>query len=109
MNTDKNLNRLLTADARYRAALHKMQGYVARKMDLDASDTEPKHLRVGVNAVMSDHAALASLLIAKGTITKEEYLKAIADSMEAEQERCYTELDRLQLDNLHANGRKKDK
>lgn len=45
----------------------------------------PKHLRVGVNAAMVGHGGLVVLLIAKGVFTEEEYLKAIADKMEAEQ------------------------
>lgn len=35
-------------------------------------------LLVGVNAAMSDHAALAELLIKKGVITESEYLESIA-------------------------------
>jgi hypothetical protein len=46
--------------------------------------TSPKHLRVGVNAAMSDHGALVRLLIQKGIITHEEYSTAIADAMENE-------------------------
>lgn len=44
----------------------------------------PKHLRVGVNAAMSDHGALVRLLIAKGVFTLEEYEKEAADGMQRE-------------------------
>lgn len=75
--------------ARWHAAAHAMQSGVA--MEMEHADTihatEPKHLRVGVNAALSDHAALALLLIAKGVITDQEYREAIALGMEAEQRR----------------------
>ena len=72
---------------RYNAAAHAMQSGVAFEMSAGVSkETEPKHLRVGVNSAMVDSAALAGLLIAKGLFTLEEYEKAIADQMEAEAE-----------------------
>lgn len=66
------------------AAAHAMQSGVAAKMHHDASDTSPKHLRVGVNAAMVEHAALVRLLVAKGVLTWEEYYTALADQMESE-------------------------
>ena len=69
---------------RYNVALHAMQSGVAAKMGYDRKETEPKHLRVGVNAAMVEHAALAHLLMARGFITDREYTQAIADQMEAE-------------------------
>lgn len=77
-------------NARYRAAAHAMQSGVAMKMQYDTKETEPKGLRVGVNAAMVEHSALAKLLIDKGVITEAEYFKAIADGMEREA-RLYTE------------------
>ena len=73
-------------DERWRAASHAMQSGVAMEMNLPdrQSATEPKHLRVGINAAMSDHAGLVKLLVDKGLITNEEYMKAIADQMEIE-------------------------
>lgn len=68
--------------ARYEAAAHTMQTGVAFSMP--SKETEPKHLRVGINAAMSDHGGLVALLIAKGVITEDEYLAAIADAMERE-------------------------
>lgn len=70
---------------RYMRAAHAMQSGVAAEPDL--SDRTPKHLRVGINAVMSDQGGLAALLIEKGVFTADEYEKAIADAMEREVER----------------------
>lgn len=69
---------------RYAAAMHAMQTGVAFSMPIDPKATEPKHLRVGVNVAMCDHAALVRLLAEKGVITRAEYFKAIADEAEAE-------------------------
>lgn len=75
------------ADAqRYQDAAHAMQSGVAAKMGIDARDTEPKHLRVGINSALRDSATLARLLIAKGLITEAEYVAAQADGMEEEAE-----------------------
>ena len=71
----------------YRAALHAMQTGVAIEMEHDAKSTSPKHLRVGVNAAMCDHAALARLLVEKGVITKDEYEAAITAEIQREVER----------------------
>src|SRR5690348_17509394 len=75
---------------RYMKAAHAMQSGVAAKMRMDPKDTEPKHLRVGVNAAMVEHSALAQLLLKKGIITREEYTAELADVME-EEARKYTE------------------
>lgn len=63
----------------YEVAMHGMQTAVAYEMNLEGrkSATEPKHLRVGINASMSDHAALVWLLVNKGIITEAEYLEAM--------------------------------
>ena len=77
-----------TPQERYLAAAHAMQSGVAMEMNLPGrhAATEPKHLRVGVNSAMADHGALVKLLISKGLITEDEYLEAIADGMEREQQ-----------------------
>lgn len=82
----------MTDKARYEAACHAMQSGVAMEMNIRPQPTEPKHLRVGVNAAMADHAALARLLVAKGVFTEAEYLKEIADEMEREKVRYETAL-----------------
>ena len=64
-----------------------MQSGVAHEMATCDRATQPKHLRVGVNSAMVDNAALANLLIAKGVITLQEYMIAIADEMEEEVKR----------------------
>jgi hypothetical protein len=72
------------ARARYVRALHAVQTGVATMMGIDPKATTVKHLRVGVNASMVDHAGLVMLLIEKGIITDAEYLSKIADAMERE-------------------------
>lgn len=69
---------------RYDAAAHAMQTGVAFSRDL--KEQEPKHLRVGINAAMSDHGALVNLLIKKGVITLDEYMAEAVDYMEKEAE-----------------------
>lgn len=70
---------------RYNFHIRRMQTGVRILMETGHSrDTEPKHLRVGVNSAMSDQYGLAKLLIAKGLITHDEYVKAMADAAEEE-------------------------
>jgi uncharacterized lipoprotein YbaY len=69
---------------KYKALCHAMQTGVAFKMEYDPSDTQPKHLRVGINAAMCDHAALVNLLRSKGIITDDEYFDALIESMQTE-------------------------
>jgi len=73
--------------ARQMAAAHAMQSGVAMEMNWNPGPTDPKHLRVGVNTALCDHAALVRLLMGKGIIMEAEYMAAIADEMEAEAER----------------------
>ena len=80
------------AQARYHAALHAMQSGVAMKMNYDAADTGPKHLRVGVNSAMAEHAALVTLLVSKHVISWEEYYTSLADAMEYEKAHYEAEL-----------------
>lgn len=68
----------------YREALHAMQTGVATEMEQGNPDTEPKHLRVGVNACMCDHSALVRLLIEKGILTLAEYQEAVIEEMNRE-------------------------
>jgi len=80
--------------AHHQADSHAMQSGVgllmAKDYGLDA-DRQPanfmKHLRVGVNVALTDHASLVALLIRKDLITDMEYVEAIADGMRAERER----------------------
>lgn len=92
----------MTNDAdRYRAAAHAMQSGVRLRMtregvpddsELIPGHTSPKHLRVGINSAMSDQGGLARLLIEKGLITEAEYVKAMADAMEAEAQSYHDQL-----------------
>ena len=83
---------------RYSDAAHAMQSGVKMMMNyehpeaqtpdnaLDPS-TSPKHLRVGINSTMVDHAALMHILLNKKIITLDDYFASLADEMEEEVER----------------------
>lgn len=79
----------------YEEAAHGMQSAVAFEMNKRSEPTEPKHLRVGVNAAMVDHSALVNLLIKKGIITEEEYLEELRLAMNHELDRYQKSLDPL--------------
>jgi phosphotransferase system IIB component len=83
------------SEERWKAAAHAVQSGVAAKMSIDPTDTQPKHLRTGINVALADQAGLAELLMAKGVITRDEYMEAIAGSMEAEQSRYEEELTQM--------------
>ena len=80
------------AQARYSAAAHAMQTAVAVKMQHDTKETQPKHLRVGINSALVNAGGLVTLLMDKGIITREEYYSAMADAMERESEQYRQEL-----------------
>lgn len=72
----------------YEQAAHAMQSGVRVNQETCGSlDGSPKHLRTGINSCLSDGAAVARLLIAKGTFTEAEYLEAIRLQMVLEVER----------------------
>lgn len=77
------------------ALAHAMQTGVAYKMPKDSSDTEPKHLRVGINMAMIEHAALAGLLMRKGIITEDEYLDSLIVELEREVDLYQQEISQL--------------
>lgn len=71
----------------YSELVHAMQSGVALDHSLRGPvDGTPKHLRVGINVCMSDHAALVRILISRGLITEVEYWQAMCDSMRTEKE-----------------------
>ena len=74
-------------EERFMNALHSMQSGVAANMNYDRNETEPKHLRVGINSAMCDTAAMVKLLVSKNVITMDEYWKFLADEAEAEAKR----------------------
>jgi hypothetical protein len=71
----------------YEQALHGIQTGIALEIERGSDCASPKHLRVGVNSAMCEHAALVRMLIAKGIITEEEYAQAITDEFNRELER----------------------
>jgi len=68
----------------YEQALHGVQSATAYEQERGSESGSPKHLRVGINALMSDASAIASLLIEKGIITEEEYLERLRLAMNEE-------------------------
>ena len=78
----------MTPQERYVAAMHAMQSGIAMDMETytggSKGATTPKQLRVGVNSALVNDAALTTLLIAKGVITQDEYVEAVAVAAEAE-------------------------
>ena len=72
---------------RYEKAMHAMQSGVAFVMNSDPMETQPKHLRVGVNSSLVNNDAIARILFGKGVLTREEYFGALADAAEDEAER----------------------
>lgn len=84
-NFDANYDVVQEHYQRYLRALKAMQTGVAYMMNYpDRHETDPKHLRVGVNSSMVNSSALADLLMKKGIITGEEWYSQLADCMEAE-------------------------
>lgn len=85
--------------ARYMQAGHAMQSGIDYLLRYDEKMGTPKDLRVGVNSSMSQQGGLATLLIAKGVFTEEEYGTAMADAMEREVEATKKEIkDKLGVD-----------
>jgi hypothetical protein len=78
----------------YERLCHMMQAGVAMEMEKGLREVEPKHLRVGINTSMCDHAALVRLLVAKDILTNEEYAEALRDSMREEVARYEARLTR---------------
>lgn len=71
----------------YTEAAHAMQSGVAMMMNIDPSETTPKHLRVGINSAMVETSTIVGLLIEKGIITSDEWKAALTKEMNAEVER----------------------
>lgn len=82
---------------RYVVAAHKIQTAIAWALGHGSNAGTPKHLRVGLDLRASDQKALVELLIAKGIITGDEYVEAIADAAENEAEAQEEELRRTGL------------
>lgn len=67
---------------RYMRAAHRVQTAIA--FNPERPQDQYKDLRTGVDMSKSDAAGLATMLIAKGVFTLDEYLTAIADAAERE-------------------------
>jgi len=78
--------------ARYLAALHAVQTGIEYKRQYDRSFVSEKHMRVGVDSAHISQAALIRVLIAKGIVTYEEYMEALATEAESEKARYEAEL-----------------
>lgn len=83
---------------------HAMQSGVAMMMNFDPAETNPKHLRVGVNSALVNCGALAGLLIDKFIITEREYYTALRDKMQEEVE-SYKKLLSARLNGAEVNLR----
>lgn len=70
----------------YNALCHAMQSGVAAKQFVSGSETQPKHLRVGINNALVSQAVTVKLLVDKGIITDLEYFTALRDAMRLEVE-----------------------
>lgn len=68
----------------YRRLAHALQSGVAMTMNYDSKDTEPKHLRTGLNLALVHDDAVVRLLIAKGIFTEEEYVDSINAALQEE-------------------------
>lgn len=53
--------------------MHAVQTGVKSKMQYDPHETQPAHLRVGVNSAMIEFSALLDVLIEKKILTLEEF------------------------------------
>jgi hypothetical protein len=73
---------------RYDRAVHCIQA--GSKM-VAARNGEHPQTRTGINIAMRDHASIVELLVAKGVITSDEYMKALADGAEVEVRRLEDE------------------
>ncbi|MFL6116720.1 MAG: hypothetical protein ACJ786_36000 [Catenulispora sp.] len=69
---------------RYLKAMHAVQSGVMAFMEIDPTETTPKHLRTGVNSAHISVGALAKVLVEKGLITVDELWAANADVAEAD-------------------------
>jgi hypothetical protein len=78
------MSKLDELQLRYRTAIERMQAGVAFMMPHSPSETNGKHLRVGINSALVDASSVGVLLVRKGLVTEEEYWEAIAAGMEGE-------------------------
>ena len=71
----------------YRSKMHAVQSSVLFDIETNGANgaaADSKHLRTGLNAVMTDVGSLLKLLLDKGFITEDEMHKAILDGLDRE-------------------------
>jgi len=68
----------------YLAKAHAIQTGVAYLLNDDPTSGTPKHLRTGLNYVMSDLGSLTKLLVNKGVIAEAEVQQAILAGLDRE-------------------------
>jgi hypothetical protein len=79
---------------KYEQLAHAIQTGVAYNHNFGSEDGTPKHLRTGVNLIMTDHASLVELLTKKGIITESEYFEAVIEGLNKEVARYEARLQR---------------
>jgi len=82
----------------YLALVHGMQTGVEYQKEFDSKETNPKHLRTGVNSALVETGVLAELLIKAGVFSAAEYQDALIKGMKKEVERYQNAIQ----DNLEA-------
>lgn len=66
---------------------HAIQSGLKMQSNFDKTITDPMDIRVGVNMLFVQQAALADLLMQKGIFTLEEYMAAMDRAAKTEKER----------------------
>lgn len=89
---DNPTNEVAMLTERYNRLMHAMQTGVEYTREIEPSQVDPKHMRVGVNSSLVSMGALCKLLIDKGVLTEVEYWRALVGAMETEVETYETRL-----------------
>lgn len=79
---------------RYMDLAHSVQSAVGWLLERDAKSGTPKHLRTGLDVTKCEQAALVNLLVDRGIITEEEYVRGINEMLEKEVQRHEAEAER---------------
>jgi len=83
-NEMSDIDRLADLKCRYEIACHAMQTGVAYKMAVSPNETNPKHLRVGINSAMVETSVLFKIMLKRGLITEIEFYEILCETMEEE-------------------------
>lgn len=81
--TEAQVKRMNELCHRMQTAIGALQSY-AKQNRIRFRETEPKHLRVGVNNALIEVSAMARLLVSKGIITAEEHFDSIIQMLNFE-------------------------